>query len=198
MRALTDQKTRYQIDWDSICVGDDKFLSLDDPFLTYGREANSSSASAGRCRSISFEVCRSEGMACKLFLFLLLVLPYQALAAEFACAALESSAQQAVQTAEHLSALVIFAQFADENAGNSAPPWRTIFSTMSCPAVLPTSTAKCRPAGSTSMAKCCLGAIALATMPRPIWPRFQEAWANSALQLGGPHRSGCRRRFRPL
>ena len=38
MRALTDQKTRYQIDWDSICVGDDKFLSLDDPFLTYGRE----------------------------------------------------------------------------------------------------------------------------------------------------------------
>ncbi|MCY4605833.1 MAG: proteasome accessory factor PafA2 family protein, partial [Gemmatimonadetes bacterium] len=29
MRALTDQKTRYQIDWDSICVGDDKFLSLD-------------------------------------------------------------------------------------------------------------------------------------------------------------------------
>ena len=32
MRALTDQKTRYQIDWDSICVGDDKFLSLDDPF----------------------------------------------------------------------------------------------------------------------------------------------------------------------
>ena len=39
MRALTDQKTRYQIDWDSICVGDDKFLSLDDPFLTYGREA---------------------------------------------------------------------------------------------------------------------------------------------------------------
>ena len=39
MRALTDQKTRYQIDWDSICVGDNKFLSLDDPFLTYGREA---------------------------------------------------------------------------------------------------------------------------------------------------------------
>ena len=39
MRTLTDQKTRYQIDWDSICVGDDKFLSLDDPFLTYGREA---------------------------------------------------------------------------------------------------------------------------------------------------------------
>ena len=39
MRALTDQKTRYQIDWDSICVGDDKFLSLDDPFLIYDREA---------------------------------------------------------------------------------------------------------------------------------------------------------------
>ncbi len=39
MRALTDQKTRYQIDWDSICVGDDKFLNLDDPFLTYDREA---------------------------------------------------------------------------------------------------------------------------------------------------------------
>ena len=50
MRALTDQKThsqRYQIDWDSICVGDDKFLSLDDPFLTYGREAE---AFIGECR----------------------------------------------------------------------------------------------------------------------------------------------------
>ena len=39
MRSLTDQKVRYQIDWDSICVGDDRFLSLDDPFLTYGHEA---------------------------------------------------------------------------------------------------------------------------------------------------------------
>lgn len=39
MRALIDQKVRCQIDWDSIGVGDDKFLSLDDPFLTYGREA---------------------------------------------------------------------------------------------------------------------------------------------------------------
>ena len=39
MRVLADQKTRYQIDWDSVCVGDDKFLSLDDPFLTYDREA---------------------------------------------------------------------------------------------------------------------------------------------------------------
>lgn len=50
MRALTDQKAhsqRYQIDWDSICVGDDKFLSLDDPFLTYGREAE---AFIGECR----------------------------------------------------------------------------------------------------------------------------------------------------
>ena len=50
MRALTDQKTldqRYQIDWDAICVGDDKFLSLDDPFLTYGREAE---AFIGECR----------------------------------------------------------------------------------------------------------------------------------------------------
>ena len=62
-------------------------------------------------------------MACRLFLFLLLLLPSQALAAEFACAALESSAQQAVQTPEHLSALVIFAQFADEGAGNLAPSW---------------------------------------------------------------------------
>lgn len=58
-----------------------------------------------------------------LFLFLLLVLPSQALAAEFACAALESSAQPVVQTPEHLSALVIFAQFADERAGDSAPLW---------------------------------------------------------------------------
>ena len=49
MRALTDQKSRYQIDWDSICVGDDKFLSLDDPFLTYGREAE---AFIRECRQV--------------------------------------------------------------------------------------------------------------------------------------------------
>ena len=58
----------------------------------------------------------------RLFLFLVLVLPSQALAAEFTYAALES-AQQVVQTPEHLSALVIFAQFADERAGDTAPAW---------------------------------------------------------------------------
>ena len=62
-------------------------------------------------------------MACRLFLFLLLLLPSQALAAQFACAALESSAQQVVQTPEHLSALVIFAQFQDEGAPTTAPSW---------------------------------------------------------------------------
>ncbi len=62
-------------------------------------------------------------MTQRLFLFLLLFLPSQALAAEFACAALESAAQQVVQTPEHLNALVIFAQFADEGAGDSAPLW---------------------------------------------------------------------------
>ena len=49
--------------------------------------------------------------------------PPQALAAQFACAALEPSAKQVVQTPEHLSALVIFAQFADERASDSAPSW---------------------------------------------------------------------------
>lgn len=49
MRSLTDQKTRYQIDWDSVCVGDDKFLSLDDPFLTYDREAE---AFIRECRQV--------------------------------------------------------------------------------------------------------------------------------------------------
>ncbi|MDE2704595.1 MAG: hypothetical protein OXI35_05960, partial [Gemmatimonadota bacterium] len=58
-----------------------------------------------------------------MFLFLLLLLPSQALAAQFACAALESSAQQVVQTPEHLSALVIFAQFQDEGAPTTAPSW---------------------------------------------------------------------------
>lgn len=40
MRALTGQKARYVIDWDSIYVEDEKYLNLDDPFLTYGREAD--------------------------------------------------------------------------------------------------------------------------------------------------------------
>ena len=59
----------------------------------------------------------------RLLLFLFLILPSQALAAEFAGAALESSVQQVVQTPEYMSALVIFAQFADEGAGDSAPSW---------------------------------------------------------------------------
>ncbi|MBT4101178.1 MAG: proteasome accessory factor PafA2 family protein [Gemmatimonadetes bacterium] len=39
MRCLSGQKARYVIDWDSIYVEDDKYLSLDDPFLTYEAEA---------------------------------------------------------------------------------------------------------------------------------------------------------------
>lgn len=38
MRALTEQKARYVIDWDSIYVEDEKYLNLDDPFLTYDNE----------------------------------------------------------------------------------------------------------------------------------------------------------------
>ncbi len=57
----------------------------------------------------------------RLFLFLLL-LPSQAPAAQFACAALESAAQPVVPP-PHLSALVIFAQFQDEGAPATAPPW---------------------------------------------------------------------------
>ncbi|MEE3259464.1 MAG: proteasome accessory factor PafA2 family protein [Candidatus Latescibacterota bacterium] len=40
MRALTGQKARYVIDWDSIYVEDEMYLNLDDPFRTYGREAD--------------------------------------------------------------------------------------------------------------------------------------------------------------
>ena len=38
MRALTEQKARYVIDWDSIYVEDEKYLNLDDPFSTYEME----------------------------------------------------------------------------------------------------------------------------------------------------------------
>lgn len=38
MRALTRQKARYVIDWDSIYVEDEKYFSLDDPFRTYEGE----------------------------------------------------------------------------------------------------------------------------------------------------------------
>ena len=40
MRALVGRKARYVIDWDSIYVEDEKYLNLDDPFLTYEREAD--------------------------------------------------------------------------------------------------------------------------------------------------------------
>ena len=40
MRALTGQKARYVIDWDSIYVEDEKSLNLDDPFMTYEREVD--------------------------------------------------------------------------------------------------------------------------------------------------------------
>ena len=39
MRALTDHKARYVVDWDSIYVEDEKYLNLDDPFRTYELEA---------------------------------------------------------------------------------------------------------------------------------------------------------------
>ena len=39
MRSLSGQQARYVIHWDSIYVEDDKYLSLDDPFLTYEAEA---------------------------------------------------------------------------------------------------------------------------------------------------------------
>ena len=39
MRSLTDHKARYVIDWDSIYVEDEKYLNLDDPFLTYDAES---------------------------------------------------------------------------------------------------------------------------------------------------------------
>lgn len=38
MRALTRQKGRYVIDWESIYVEDEHYLSLDDPLSTYERE----------------------------------------------------------------------------------------------------------------------------------------------------------------
>ena len=38
MRALSSQKSRYAIDWDSIYVEEDKYLNLEDPFLTYQAE----------------------------------------------------------------------------------------------------------------------------------------------------------------
>jgi proteasome accessory factor A len=38
MRALTGQKARYVVEWDSIYVEEERYLSLDDPFLTYGAE----------------------------------------------------------------------------------------------------------------------------------------------------------------
>ena len=39
MQALTGQKSRYVIDWDSIYLEDEKYLNMDDPFLTYEIEA---------------------------------------------------------------------------------------------------------------------------------------------------------------
>ena len=38
MRTLSGQKARYVIDWDSIYVEDEKYLNLDNPFLTYEAE----------------------------------------------------------------------------------------------------------------------------------------------------------------
>jgi proteasome accessory factor A len=39
MRALAGYRARYVIDWDSIYVEEEKFLNMDDPFLTYEEEA---------------------------------------------------------------------------------------------------------------------------------------------------------------
>ncbi|MBT6147193.1 MAG: proteasome accessory factor PafA2 family protein, partial [Gemmatimonadetes bacterium] len=38
MRSLSGHKARYVIDWDSIYVEDEKYLNLDDPFMTYEAE----------------------------------------------------------------------------------------------------------------------------------------------------------------
>ena len=59
----------------------------------------------------------------RLFLLVVCFLPSQALAAQFACATSAAAVQQRVQTPEHLSALVIFAQFAGEGASAAAPGW---------------------------------------------------------------------------
>jgi len=47
MRALTQQKARYVIDWDSIYVEDEKYLNLDDPFRIYESESEEFIADCG-------------------------------------------------------------------------------------------------------------------------------------------------------
>ncbi|MFT5088977.1 MAG: hypothetical protein ACI906_000903 [Candidatus Latescibacterota bacterium] len=47
MRALTEQKARYVIDWDSIYVEDEKYLNLDDPFRIYESESEDFIAECG-------------------------------------------------------------------------------------------------------------------------------------------------------
>ncbi len=53
MRALTGQKARYVIDWDSIYVEDEKYLNLDDPFLSYEAETDAFIKECGRAPNVS-------------------------------------------------------------------------------------------------------------------------------------------------
>ncbi len=47
MRALTEMKARYVIDWDSIYVEDDRYLNIDDPFCLYESDAEEFIAELG-------------------------------------------------------------------------------------------------------------------------------------------------------
>ena len=53
MRALTGLKARYVIDWDSIYVEDEKYLNLDDPFLSYEAETDAFIKECGRAPDVS-------------------------------------------------------------------------------------------------------------------------------------------------
>ena len=55
MRALTGQKARYVIDWDSIYVEDEKYLNLDDPFMTYEAESEEFIAECQRPSKVAAE-----------------------------------------------------------------------------------------------------------------------------------------------
>ena len=55
MRALTGQKARYVIDWDSIYVEDEKYLNLDDPFMTYEAQSEEFIAECQRPSRVAAE-----------------------------------------------------------------------------------------------------------------------------------------------
>ena len=52
MRALSGHKARYVIDWDSIYVEDEKYLNLDDPFLSYEAETDAFIKECGRAPDV--------------------------------------------------------------------------------------------------------------------------------------------------